>query len=71
MIAIILHLKLSKLSEKAHEIAKQIYEEKRDDLKEDLQRIEAEINKTVAQLYGITDEELREIKKCLKNFDGR
>ena len=62
----LLHLKLSKLSKNAHELAKKIYEEKREDLKEDLKQIEEEIDKIVAQLYGITDEELREIKKCLK-----
>jgi len=60
-----LHQKLSKLSKKAHKIAKQIYEEDREDLKEDLKKIEEEIDKTVAKLYGITDEELKEIRKCL------
>jgi methylase of polypeptide subunit release factors len=59
------HLKLSELSKKAHEIAKRIYEEGREDLKEELNRVEEEIDKTVAQLYGITDEELKEIRKCL------
>jgi hypothetical protein len=47
------------------EIAKKIYEENREDLKEGLSKIEEEIDKTVAQLYGITDEELEEIRKCL------
>jgi len=61
-----LHKKLSELSKKAHEIAKRIYEEDREDLKEDLRKIEDEIDKTVAKLYGITDEELKEIRKCLK-----
>jgi methionine-rich copper-binding protein CopC len=60
-----LHEILSQLSYKAHEIAKKIYEENREDLKEDLSKIEEEIDKTVAQLYGITDEELDEIRKCL------
>jgi len=61
-----LHQKLSQLSQKAHEIAKKIYEENKEDLKEDLNKVEEEIDKTVARLYGITDEELEEIKKCLK-----
>ncbi|MDF2958159.1 MAG: Type I restriction-modification system [Candidatus Alkanophagales archaeon MCA70_species_1] len=60
-----LHQKLSQLSQKAHEIAKKIYEENREDLKEDLKKIEEEIDKTVAKLYEITDEELKEIRKCL------
>ncbi len=60
-----LHQKLSQLSQKAHEIAKKIYEENREDLKEDLKKIEEEIDKTVAKLYGITDDELKEIRKCL------
>lgn len=61
-----LHLKLSELSKRAHELAKQIYEEKRDELKENLQQIEEEIDKLVSKLYGITDGELDEIRKCLK-----
>ena len=32
----------------------------------ELNEIEDEIDKLVAQLYGITDEELNEIKKCLR-----
>jgi len=62
----LLHQKLSQLSQKAHKIAKKIYEEKKENLKEDLNKVEGEIDKTVAKLYGITDEELEEIKKCLK-----
>ncbi len=61
-----IHQKLSELSQKAHEIAKEIYEKKKDELKPGLQKIEGEIDKLVAQLYGITNEELKEIKNCLK-----
>jgi hypothetical protein len=46
-------------------LARKIYEENREDLKEDLKKVEEEIDKTVAQLYGITNEELEEIRKCL------
>ncbi|MCR6692618.1 MAG: hypothetical protein MRT15_09515 [archaeon YNP-LCB-003-016] len=60
-----LHQKLSRFSRKAHEIAKKVYEEDREDLKENLSKTEEEIDKIVAQLYGITDEELEEIRKCL------
>ena len=61
-----LHQRLSKLSIKAHEIAKQIHEKKREDLREELTLIEEEIDKIVAQLYGLTDRELKEIRNCLK-----
>jgi hypothetical protein len=61
-----LHLKLSELSKKAHELARQIYEEGREDLRAELAEVEEEIDHTVSELYGITDEELKEIKKTLK-----
>lgn len=61
-----IHQRLSELSKKAHEIAKEIYENKKEELKPELNEIEDEIDKLVAQLYGITDEELNEIKKCLR-----
>jgi hypothetical protein len=60
-----LHQKLSQLSKKAHEIARRIYEENMEYQREELSRVEDEIDKIVAQLYGITDEELEEIRKCL------
>jgi len=60
-----LHLKLSELSKKAHELAKKYYEQNDLIAQEELRKVEEEIDKTVAQLYGITDEELDEIKKCL------
>lgn len=60
-----LHQHLSALSKKAHEIAKKIYEENKIDLKVELKTIEDEIDETVAELYGITDKELAEIKKVL------
>jgi len=61
-----LHLKLSDLSKKAHELAKRYYEQNDEDAKKELEKIEEEIDKTVAEIYGITDEELEEIKKTLK-----
>lgn len=50
---------------KAYEIVKQIYGEGREDLREELRKVEEEIDKTVAELYGITDDKLEEIKECL------
>ncbi len=50
---------ISQLSMQAHELAK---EGKTEEIKE----IEEQIDQKVAELYGITDEELAEIKKCLQ-----
>lgn len=61
-----LHLKLSELSKKAHELAKKYYEQNDLVAWEELKKVEEEIDKTVAKLYEITDEELEEIKKTLR-----
>ncbi|MFH7873581.1 MAG: CARDB domain-containing protein, partial [Candidatus Aenigmatarchaeota archaeon] len=61
-----LHIKLSELSKKAHELAKKYYEQNDLVAWEELKKVEKEIDKTVAKLYGITDEELEEIKKTLR-----
>lgn len=61
-----IHLRLSSLSKKAHTLAKQIYEDKQNDLMENLRQIEDEIDKLVSKLYGITNDELSAIKECLK-----
>jgi len=58
-----LHKKLAELSKKAHQLAQQNQEDK-------IKKVEEEIDKTVAQLYGLTDEELREIKRCLAILEG-
>jgi hypothetical protein len=57
------HKKLAELSKKAHQLAKQ-------NLKDDLKKIEEEIDMIVAQLYGISEDELKEIKKCLAILEG-
>ncbi|MEM4772593.1 MAG: N-6 DNA methylase, partial [Nanoarchaeales archaeon] len=61
-----LHLKISELSKKAHELAKKYYEQNDLTAWKELKKVEEEIDRTVANLYGITDEELEEIKKTLK-----
>ncbi|MEM2742244.1 MAG: N-6 DNA methylase, partial [Nitrososphaeria archaeon] len=61
----LLHQKTSQLSKRAHEIAKQIYEEGKEELKNELKKVEEEIDELVAKIYGITEDELNEIKKCL------
>ena len=61
----LLHQNLSELSKKAHEFVEKIREQKRTDLEADLKEVEDEIDEIVAELYGITDKELKEIKKAL------
>ena len=53
-----LHVRLAELSRKAHELAKQ-------GRKDELAKVEEEVDRLVAQLYGITEEELEEIKEYL------
>jgi len=60
------HQKISELSKKAHKLAKKYYAENDLAAQEDLRKVEEEIDKTVARLYEITDEELEEIKKTLR-----
>ncbi|MCW3130601.1 MAG: BREX-1 system adenine-specific DNA-methyltransferase PglX [Methanophagales archaeon] len=38
--------------------------------REELKEVEAEIDKVVAELYGITDDELEEVKKTLRVLRG-
>jgi len=58
-----IHLELSSLSKKAHQLAQRNRED-------ELEKIEEEIDRYVAQLYGITDEELEEIKRSLAILEG-
>jgi len=58
-----IHLELSRLSKRAHQLAQQNQED-------ELRKVEEEIDKTVAQLYGIAEGELEEIKKCLAMLEG-
>jgi len=57
------HVQLATLSKKAHQLASEnnTYE---------LSKVEEEIDKAVAKLYGITNEELKEIQKTLKILEG-
>ena len=57
-----LHRELGELSKKAHGIARGIYEEEREDLRDDLATVEEEIDRKVAELYEITEEEKIEIE---------
>jgi len=59
-----IHRKLAELSKRAHKLAEEGREE-------ELRAIEKEIDKLVAQLYGITDEELKEVYKALAILEGK
>jgi len=65
-----IHLKLAELSKNAHVLAKRYYEQKDLEAREDLGKVEEEIDKTVAGLYGITYDELEEVKKTLRVLRG-
>jgi len=59
-----IHKKLASLSKKAHKLASE-------DAEDELIKTEEEIDRLVAKLYGITNEELREIKKSLAVLEGK
>ncbi|MGB9914724.1 MAG: hypothetical protein ACPLIG_04710 [Candidatus Bathyarchaeales archaeon] len=58
-----LHMELARLSKKAHELAFE-------NSVTELSKIEEDIDRAVAKLYGITEEELKEIKNSLKLLEG-
>jgi len=64
------HQRLSSLSKKAHALAKRYYELNDLEAREELKEVEEEIDKIVAELYGITDEELTEVRKTLRVLKG-
>jgi hypothetical protein len=65
-----LHRNISALSSKAHLLASRYYGEGDMKAYEELSKVEDEIDKHVAQLYNINDEELKEIKRCLAMLEG-
>lgn len=65
-----LHQRLSEFSKKAHELAKRYYELNDLEAQGELKEVEEEIDKVVAELYGITDEELEEVRKTLGVLKG-
>ncbi|MGQ9507705.1 MAG: hypothetical protein ACUVTB_07640, partial [Candidatus Bathycorpusculaceae bacterium] len=58
-----IHQKLAQLSKKAHKLASE-------NNASELSKTEEEVDETVARLYGLTDEELKEVKNCLKLLEG-
>ena len=65
-----LQKEIAELSRKAHQVAKQIYEEKKEYLKDELRSIEDKIDKLVAKLYDISNEELSELRKAFAILAG-
>jgi len=72
-----LHKKIAELSKKAHELAKCIYSNnkpddcKNIDAKEELKKVEEEIDLAVAELYGITKEELEGFRELMNILSGK
>ena len=64
------HKKIAELSRKAHKLAREIYELGKEELKEELRKVEEELDVYVAKLYEITDDELKEIKKMFAILSG-
>jgi methylase of polypeptide subunit release factors len=58
-----IHLEISRLSKKAHQLAREKQEN-------ELKKVEEEIDRTIAQLYGLTEDELKEIRKSLAVLEG-
>jgi type II restriction/modification system DNA methylase subunit YeeA len=71
-----LHNKIAELSERAHELAKCIYSNNKPDdckninAKEELKKVEDEIDLAVAELYGISKEELEGFRELMNILSG-
>jgi hypothetical protein len=57
------HLRISELSKRAQGLAKRYYEGKVVEAGEKLKDVEVEVDEAVAELYGITGEELEVVRK--------
>ena len=64
------HQEISELSKRAHALAKRYHEQNDLQAREELKEVEEEIDRAVTELYGITDEELEEVKKTLRVLKG-
>ena len=60
-----IHIRLAELPKRAHTLAKRYYEQNDLKAREELKEVEERIDKMVAELYGITDDELEEVKNTL------
>ncbi len=64
------HLRISELSKRAHGLAERYYEGQELEAGEKLREVEEGIDKAVAELYGITGEELEDVRNAL-GFERR
>ncbi|MGC9107207.1 MAG: Eco57I restriction-modification methylase domain-containing protein [Infirmifilum sp.] len=71
------HRRIAELSKKAHELAKCLYAQTKPDYcrdvrnpEDELAKVEDELDRAVAQLYGIPDEALNEFKKLFEILSG-
>jgi SAM-dependent methyltransferase len=62
----LLHVTLSQLSVTAHELATKYYEKNDEVAREELGKVQDQVDEACAHLYGISDEELEEIKRTLQ-----
>lgn len=63
------HRQLASLSQRAHELAPRVYHGD-EAARAELRRVEEEIDRAAAQLWGLSDEELAEIKRSLEELRG-
>jgi type II restriction/modification system DNA methylase subunit YeeA len=71
-----LHKKIADLSRRAHELAKCIYAERKPDCcrgidaEQELKNVEREIDLAVAQLFGLSEDDVREFEKLMAILSG-
>jgi type II restriction/modification system DNA methylase subunit YeeA len=71
-----LHEKIADLSRRAHELARCIYAEKKPDYcrgmdaEKELRKVEGDLDMAVAQLFGLSEEDLREFEKLMAVLSG-
>lgn len=71
-----LHLRIAELSKKAHQLAKCIYSEEKPDYcrntkaEEELSKVEKELDLAVAQLLGLSEDDLRDFERLYAILSG-
>jgi type II restriction/modification system DNA methylase subunit YeeA len=71
-----LHLKITGLSKRAHELARCVYSEEKPDYckdvkaEEELRKVERELNLAVAQLLGLSEDDLKEFERLYSILSG-
>jgi type II restriction/modification system DNA methylase subunit YeeA len=71
-----MHLKIAGLSKRAHELARCVYSEEKPDYcrgvraEEELRKVERELNLAVAQLLGLSEDDLKEFERLYSILSG-